>query len=437
MDLNNWVLNMVKPTDDEDIFFREGALKIKRKLIRAAKELSINCDVFIGGSFGKGTYLKGSSDVDFFVRFSVDYPENKLSLYLENILVKSGIDYKKQKGSRDYFSGVFSPRKYNIKFETVPVYKIRKVLDAKNSTDLSPMHVKFVSDRINLNPNLSDEIRIAKQFFKAKKLYGAESYINGFSGHVIDILIINYGSFQALIDDAKTWEDTKVIDVLNVYNSFDKLKKAFGSDKISDLIVVDPIIKNRNAARAVSNDNYNRFLFEVNTLKKLSKSDFETYDVDFAQVLDETKDFAKSNNLKRVCYDLKFDSKSESFDIVGSKLKKLYGKVLKYFESFDFVVFYSEFIIDVSKGRCLFIYFFEKVDLPNIKKILGPKVTMVDSISKFLEKREMHFIEGDRVCSYDIRRVTKLEEIYKLEILDFEEMLSKEISFVKKLKIIR
>ena len=83
------------------------------------------------------------------------------------------------------------------------------------------------------------------------------------------------------------------------------------------------------------------------------------------------------------------------------------------------------------------IYLFEKVSLPRVKKIMGPKVTMKESISKFLVKREMHFIEEDRVCSYETRRVTKISEIYKLEIKDLEEMINKDISFVKKLRIIK
>ena len=112
-------------------------------------------------------------------------------------------------------------------------------------------------------------------------------------------------------------------------------------------------------------------------------------------------------------------------------------KVLKYFESLDFKVFHSEFIIDCSKGECVFIYLFEKVNLPKIKKILGPKVTMKDSISKFLEKRDIYFIEGDRVCSYETRRVTKISQIYKIGIKDLEEMINKDISFVKKLRILR
>ena len=164
---------------------------------------------------------------------------------------------------------------------------------------------------------------------------------------------------------------------------------------------------------------------------------FEEEETDFDYVLSSSKEFAKESGLERIAYRINFDVKNDSDDIVGSKLKKGYLKILKYFESFDFKVFYSEFVIDCSKEECVFVYLFEKVSLPKIKKVQGPKVTMKDSIAKFLEKREMHFIEDDRVCSYEARRVTKISEICKLEIKDLEEMINKDISFVKKLRVIR
>ena len=318
--LKKKVLEMIKPTKLEEELFSDGVLKLKRKLKRAINSKGYKCEIFIGGSYGKGTYLKGKSDVDFFFRFDLNYKDSSLSNYLEDILNEAKLKFKKQKGSRDYFSGVYSPRKYNIKFEAVPNYKIRKVQDSQNSTDLSPLHVKFVKDRIDKDSKLIDEIRITKQFFKAKKLYGAESYVHGFSGHVIDILVINYGSFEKLIEDAKTWEEGKVIDINSVYFSYEKIKKVFGEDKMSSLIVVDPIIKDRNAARAVSVDNYNRFLFEVNSINKLSITDFEEEKVDFNYAISKSSQFAKENNLERVVYRINFDIKNESEDIVGSKL---------------------------------------------------------------------------------------------------------------------
>ena len=42
-------------------------------------------------------------------------------------------------------------------------------------------------------------IRIAKAFCHANNSYGAESYINGFSGYALELLVYYYGSFLKFI----------------------------------------------------------------------------------------------------------------------------------------------------------------------------------------------------------------------------------------------
>lgn len=433
--LRKKVLDIIKPSDEEHSEFEKVANKLANKIKRAAKKLQIKCEPFIGGSFGKGTYLKGSSDVDIFCRFDLDYDDSKLSTYLEAILNEAKIKYKKQKGSRDYFSGFFGPKDFRISFEVVPNRLVEDSDSAKNSTDLSPLHVSFLKSKLESNPNLTDEIRLAKQFFKAKRLYGAESYINGFSGHVIDILIIEFGSLENLIQEAQSWNDKTFIDVSKFYENFSKAQISLGKDKESSLVLIDPIIKDRNAARALSEENYAKFLFICNNVDELKFEDFIVVHEDFNDKIDSVKEFAKENNLKHLIYKLNFDVKNESEDIVGSKLKKLRKKIKTYFESFDFVVFSDEFFIDISKGVCLFIFTFEKVSLPKVKILNGPKTYMKSAIKVFLKDRSEYFIKDDRVCVYEKRRILKLEEVYNLDIDAMEKMLARNVRFVKRVKI--
>lgn len=44
-----------------------------------------------------------------------------------------------------------------------------------------------------------DEIKIAKAFCHATGCYGAESYIKGFSGYALELLIYHYKSFQSFV----------------------------------------------------------------------------------------------------------------------------------------------------------------------------------------------------------------------------------------------
>ena len=95
--LKKKVLAKIKPTMQEEEIFSEGVMKLKRKLKKAAKAKGYKCEVFIGGSYGKGTYLKGKSDVDFFIRFDLNYKDSSLSHYLEDILNEAKLKVKKQK----------------------------------------------------------------------------------------------------------------------------------------------------------------------------------------------------------------------------------------------------------------------------------------------------------------------------------------------------
>jgi tRNA nucleotidyltransferase (CCA-adding enzyme) len=434
--LKKSILSIVKPTEAEHIEFVKVAEKLVRKIKKTAKELDIKCSPYIGGSFGKITYLKGSSDVDVFMRFDKSYNDSDLSKFLEKILIDSKIKYKKQKGSRDYFSGTYGSKDYKIEFELVPNRFVSKKSEAVNSTDLSPLHVEFLKLKEKENSELTDEIRLAKQFFKAQGLYGAESYIGGFSGHVIDILIMTYGSLDNLIEEGKTWESQKFIDINSVYKNFDEASLKLGDDKNSSLVMIDPIISDRNAARALSEENYARFLLVCNRMSELEISDFTIIKKDFIEIMENHKIFCKNNNLKSVMYKISFSVKGESEDIVGSKLKKLHGKLFKYFSSLDFNIFSNEFFIDIKGGVCLFCFDFEKTILPNVKVLKGPKTYMTSAIVSFLKGREsQYFIKEDRICIYDKRRVTDLKQVITFNKDELEKMLSKNIDFVKGVRI--
>ena len=94
-------------------------------------------------------------------------------------------------GSRDYFQ-INESKDFVI--ELIPVIKATDPKKAENITDLSYSHVKYINKKIK-NQKILDEIKIAKAFCYATKTYGAESYINGFSGYSLELLIYHYKSF--------------------------------------------------------------------------------------------------------------------------------------------------------------------------------------------------------------------------------------------------
>lgn len=434
--LKEQILKKIKPTNKE----HENSTKIVNEFLKileiSSKELKIKCNYFVGGSFGKNTYIKENYDVDIFARFDLSYEDTLISNLLEKILIHAKLKFKKQKGSRDYFNLIFGPKGKEIFFEIIPNKDIKNIKQAVNSTDVSPYHVEFVKKCANKNSDITDEIRLAKQYFKSKEIYGAESYINGFSGHAIDILICYYGSLEKLLIDAKKWSDQTYIDINKFYLGKDDALKNICDDKLSNLILVDPILKERNAARALLEEKYFKFLLIAQEFEKFSIKDFEIIQRNHQDIIKSSKKFAKESNLKIIIYKFDIEITTESEDIVGSKLLKLYGRVRNYFEFFDFTVFKNDFFIDMEKKICLFIYYLEKQELAKIKVAIGPKVFMKEDIKRFLNGKPDYFISDSRVCLYKKREITKIEQIEKIPLAEMKKLLGKTMDFVKKINYI-
>jgi len=279
------------------------------------KKKNIKARAVLGGSIAKGTFLKDDYDCDIFVKFNLYYKKKDISDLLEKVL-KIFPKVNRIHGSRDYFNF----KSNGINFEVVPVLDIKKAEQAINITDCSPLHVKWVKDNLRKNTELVDEIRLAKAFCKACKVYGAESYLRGFSGHVLDILTIYYNGFIPLLKNAVKWKEKEVIDFNNYYNgsALERMNKS----KLSSLVVIDPIQPERNAAAVLSMKNFLLFKKSAkNFLKKPSKKFFEKKEI----TIEELKD--KSKGKKLVLLDVKaFDGKE---DVVGSKLLKAFNYINK------------------------------------------------------------------------------------------------------------
>jgi len=150
---------------------------VLKKIEDECKKRSIKAVPVLGGSAAKGTMIRGGFDCDVFVRFDMSYQGEMISDILDPVLkIFKGV--KRLHGSRDYFQFI----KDDIVFEIVPVLKISNPEKAINVTDISPLHVDWVRTSIS---GLCDEIILTKLFCRAQGVYGAESYIKGFSGHVI------------------------------------------------------------------------------------------------------------------------------------------------------------------------------------------------------------------------------------------------------------
>jgi tRNA nucleotidyltransferase (CCA-adding enzyme) len=385
----NQVLKEVKPSKEEikeiNFLLNRFISKLNKKKIKN----KIDLDIFIGGSFAKNTFIKKDKyDIDIFLRFDSKYKNQDISK-LTYSLLKDIQNLKKIHGSRDYF---IVKIKENLFFEIIPTLKIKKSKEYENITDLSYFHVGFINKKIK-NEKILDEIRIAKSFCYSNKCYGAESYIKGFSGYSLELLIYHYKSFLKLIKEFSKKNEKIIIDPNKLYKTKKEILMNLNSSKLkSPVILIDPTNKNRNALAALSYETFNNFKkICENFLKKPSINYFKKTKVNFSKI----KNKIKKKNLEFIL--LKISTSKQEGDIAGGKLLKFY-KYLKNNISEFFLIKNSGFLYEQKKDAEIF--FITKSKKEVIKK--GPMLKDKKNIENFKKINKECFEKKDRIYSKKI-----------------------------------
>jgi tRNA nucleotidyltransferase (CCA-adding enzyme) len=251
---------------------------------------------------------------------------------------KKNWEVKRVHGSRDYFSISKNPK---VEFEIIPVFNIKNPREAKNVTDLSYFHVNYVKNKIKVQ-KLEREIALAKSFFKAQKIYGAESYIKGFSGYALECLVIHYGSFEKLCKNLVELQEKSVIDPEKHYRNKEEVFLSLTEAKLqSPIILIDPTWKERNALAGLGQETFEKTQKIIKSfLKSPSKSYFESSVVDIEKI----KKQAKKSGFDFI--ELRIKTDRQAGDIAGTKMKKfsnmLKCELLDFFEVKKDVFVYSQ-----------------------------------------------------------------------------------------------
>jgi len=352
---------------------------------RSAQNIGIEVDVFIGGSYAKGTYIGESFDVDIFVRFYDDSEIPKLDYILKPVSEKLNSKLDRIHGSRDYFQIKYD----TIIFELIPVKYIEDISDAGHIMDYSPFHVKWIKEELS-KKFLSEDIKLMKQFLKSCRAYGAESYISGFSGHISDILILYYGGFINTLKEISSWDlsEKKVIDYMGFYSGKDVFFFMNKSKLQSPLIVVDPIDKDRNAAAALREK---AFVRAINASKDFLENPSESFFVSFN--LDKNYFITKYPSSK-VFVDEVF-TKEGKLDVAGAKLVKALDYIELELKRFGFEILDIDWDWDKKKIANIFIVIKSDI-IPEFYLRKGPNLSLDSAVSSFrVNNKGKEFVEKD------------------------------------------
>jgi tRNA nucleotidyltransferase (CCA-adding enzyme) len=328
---------------------------------------------FVGGSLAKGTMIKknGKQDVDIFVVFDYSEKMSKLESVLSKIKLPG--ELKKVHGSRDYFQIECS----NVVLEVIPVVRNEDPELAENVTDVSLSHVKYVRSQIAKNLAISDEIKLAKAFCRANRCYGAESYVRGFSGYSLEVLVIYFGGFLKFL---KGVQRRKVIDPLKQFKKDTDVMRELNASKLQGpLVLVDPTFKYRNVTAGLGFETYGRFVEVANAfLKKPSISFFESKKTD----IERLKVLAKSKKAKFIEIDLTTDR--QEGDIAGTKMRKFLDFFSRELMRKQQKVLDKEFEYS-GKGKKAkgYLVVLEAKEI----EIKGPNADLTDAVKSFLKSR--------------------------------------------------
>lgn len=331
----------------------------------------------LGGSGAKGTWLKRTHDIDIYVIFQRAAYKSRveeMSSLLQRELKKKFRNVQRVHGSRDYFH--LTHKRYL--FEIIPILSITSPKQAHNITDFSQLHVAYVLKQVKRKRKLADDIRLAKQFALANGAYGAESYIRGFSGYVMELLTIHYGSFMNLIKAAATWKGRAII------GKKEKVKN-LNASKVGCLIVVDPVQPERNAAAAVSSEKYYDFIMAARTFLHCPSPHF------FRKSAIDVKKLENVGEMVQVMV----TPLTGKRDVVGAQLLKAFTFIKNQLRHHDFTLVDARWSFFPEKREAMFYYVLNRRDLPLHKKHFGPSPEKKEALRNFKKKHgKVTILEG-------------------------------------------
>ena len=338
MNLSKFLNQLDFSPEKKDIdYLKKENSNLVEEIKKEIKKERVDADVFVGGSLAKGTLVKGEEyDIDIFVRFNWKYEDisKRLEKIIKNISKKLNLKIERVHGSRDYFR-LFKEKKYI--FEIIPVSRIKNPKEARNVTDLSYFHVNYVKRRIK--GKLAKEVLIAKRFCEAQNVYGAESYIQGFSGYGLECLIIYYKSFEKLAKEISKVKERVIIDTEKKFKRKEDVLFELNESKIqSPIVLVDPTWKERNVLAALSRETFEKFQKALKEfLRKPSEKFFEIREFNEKEL--EKEAIKKKAEMIKIS----MGTERQKGDIAGTKMKK-FSKFIEKEISKNYNIVKSEFV---------------------------------------------------------------------------------------------
>ena len=408
------VLERVTPTQAERERVSLAVAKVVEALERSARELQADVEVEVEGSFAKDTWLSGDVDVDVFLLFDPSVPVEELRLKGLQIARKAAESLRIRSRER-YASHPYLTLELDVcEVDVVPAYRVPSPEHIKSPVDRTPFHTAYVKSKLDAEPGLRGEVRLLKRFAKGVGVYGAEVRVEGFSGYLLELLAIYYGSFLSTLRASSSWKPFRtVVDIEGHYSDPRDALKRFREP----LVVVDPVDPKRNVASPVSLDSMCRFIAAARAF--LREPSLEFFYPSPLQLPTPDKLL-----YQRSVAAVKLKVPPLPEDVLWGQAKRALRALAHGLERFGFSVF--DAAAWAGEGELVLLFELETLELPPLEKHHGPPVYS-DHDERFLSKYAEGgcvagpYIEGDKWVVVKPRKVrnagealTKLVSTYNI-----------------------
>src|SRR5438132_12126003 len=239
------VAKKIVPSTQEEEKMVGLSQAIQREVEDVLASSGIQAKVSPQGSFAIGTWISHEADLDIFARFP---PTMEREEWVEKVFPTLRKYFSRYRVIERYAEHPFLEfRVSGVRVNIVPSYDVKKG-EWKSATDRTPYHTEFM--QTHLTPDLRREARLLKKFAKGIGTYGAEIKMGGFSGMLIDTLVLYYQSFMETLRHASSWNKGTLLEIGKPEGIVSPKEK----DANVDLVVIDPVDPNRNLAAAVRPD---------------------------------------------------------------------------------------------------------------------------------------------------------------------------------------
>ncbi len=356
----------VDPTDDE----RAALARVTETLIERAHaaiaDLPVEAEVLHVGSTARDTWVSGDRDIDLFVRFPTTLDREQLSTYGLEVGHAVLPDGQEEYAEHPYVTGQFD----GFDVDLVPCYDVESAASIRSAVDRTPFHNEYLSAQ--LTPELAADVRLVKGFARGTGVYGSDLRTRGFSGYLIELLVVHYGGAKSLLTAAADWRPPVELDpAQHQAASFE-----------DPLVVIDPTDPTRNVAAVLSETAFARFQHHARSF--LAAPSIEDFEPTSPGPLDAETLVAHLDRRETTVIGLTFPLPTLVEDDLYPQLRTSRDGIVAGLERAGFSVLRST--VGAVDGTGLILIEFSVAKRPAIERHTGPPVSVRSHAEAFYEK---------------------------------------------------